>query len=147
MLVIDKTCLGLIISCLLFSFFFSKFLLFHVVGPISTNISFNDINILTTCVITANILLWNALSLCGRLRNWFKSVHLSGHSHTYIQKYCYSTKKHFNQQQSGSDEFIYFFTCRGHCFVKVLARNLAENIVKECCWTKDLERHHYSHCM
>ena len=34
---------------------------------------------------------------------------------------------------------LFFFTCRGHCFVKVLARNLAENIVKECCWTSSLQ--------
>ena len=89
MLVIDKTCLGLIISYLLFSLFFSKFLLFHVVGPISTNISFNDKNILTTCVITANILLWNALCLCGRLRNWSKSVHLSQ---------CFRSQSHIYQK-------------------------------------------------
>ena len=129
MLVIDKTCLGLIISYLLFSPFFLEVLTFSC--GISTNISFNNKNILATCLITANIHLWNALSLCGRLRNWFKSVHLSGHTHTYIKKYCYSTKKHFNQQQSGSDKFIFsYLPNRSYCFVKVLARNLPRKYCK-----------------
>ena len=119
MLVIDKTTFRLNHVLSIIFTFFSKFLLFHVVGPISTNISFNDIHVLTTCVITANILLWNALSLCGRLRNWFKSVHLSGHSNTYgISKNTVTQQRStsINNSQAPMNLFIFFFYLPGTLF-------------------------------
>ena len=44
-----------------------------------------------------------------------------------------------NNSQAPMNLFFFYLPDRAHCFVKVLARNLAKNIVKERCWTSSLQ--------